>query len=134
MREVKITKGDGKLAQRVEIGPHRLTADEPTDNGGEDLGPNPFELLASALGACTALTLRLYADRKAWPLENADVRVLISKEEETNIFIRKIRLMGVLDESQRARLLEIANHCPVHKLLTGKIRIDTSLFDEKGAL
>jgi putative redox protein len=133
MREIKITRVEGKLAQRVEVGPHQLTADEFIDKGGEDLGPNPFEYLAIALGACTALTLRMYSQRKAWPLENADVRILISKEEETSVFARKIYLAGPLDETQKARLLEIANHCPVHKLLTGKIRIETSLFDEKGA-
>jgi putative redox protein len=133
MREVKVNQIEGKLAQILVVGPHRLTADELLDKGGEDLGPNPFEYLASALGACTALTLRMYSQRKAWPLENAEVRILISQEEETNIFARKIHLVGPLDETQKARLLEIANHCPVHKLLNGKIRIETSLFDEKGA-
>ena len=133
MREVKVTRAEGKLAQGLEIGPHRLTVDEPIDNGGEDLGPNPFEYLAAALGACTALTLQMYSRRKTWPLENAEVRVLIAAEEETQVFTRKIHLTGPLDETQRSRLLEIANHCPVHKLLTGKIRIETSLINEKEA-
>ena len=133
MREVKVTRVEGKLAQTVEVGPHRLAADESIEKGGEDLGPNPFEYLATALGVCTAITLRMYSQRKTWPLENAEVRVLIAPEEEIQVFTRKIHLAGPLDETQRSRLLEIANHCPVHKLLTGKIRIETSLINEKEA-
>ena len=129
MREVKVSKGPGWLAHQVEIGPHHLIADEPPSNQGEDLGPNPFEYLAAALGACTALTAKLYANRKEWPLEDTDVRVTLTRQEDLTVFDRKVRFVGNLDQAQRERLLEIVNHCPVHKVLTGRIRVDTVLID-----
>ena len=127
MREVKVVRGPGKLAHRVEIGPHHLVTDEPPTNQGEDLGPNPFEYLAAALGACTALTARLYAQRKGWPLEDIDVRVILNRQEDQTLFDRKVKFIGNLDQPQKERLLEIVNHCPVHKALTGRIRVETSL-------
>jgi putative redox protein len=127
MREVKVVRTEGKLAHRVEIGPHRLVTDEPEGNQGEDLGPNPFEYLCAALGACTALTARLYANRKGWGLEDIDVRVSLERQEDLTVFDRKVRFVGQLDQVQRERLLEIVNHCPVHKILTGRIQIHTAM-------
>lgn len=127
MREVKVVKGAGKLAHRVEIGPHHLVTDEPPENLGEDLGPTPFEYLAAALGACTALTAKLYAQRKGWPLEDIDVRVGVDRQEDQTRFDRKVRFIGNLDQAQKERMLEIVNRCPVHKALTGRIQIETSL-------
>ncbi len=127
MREVKVVKGSGKLSHRVEIGPHHLVTDEPPENLGEDLGPTPFEYLAAALGACTALTAKLYAQRKGWPLEDIDVRVNIDRREEETLFDRKVRFIGNLDPAQKERMLEIVGHCPVHKALMGRIKIETSM-------
>lgn len=127
MREAKLTQAVGKLKHDIEIGPHHLIADEPVESGGEDLGPAPTEYLAAALGACTAITAKMYAQRKGWPLENIDVRVGLVKEDDLTVFDRKVRLIGPLDKAQQERILEIVNHCPVHKILTGKIRIDTAL-------
>jgi putative redox protein len=118
----------GRLAQSVDIDPHTLLADVVEVDGGDNLGPDPHELLDSALGACTALTLKLYAARKQWPLENADV--VITHEETPGHYrlIRRITLIGPdLSSEQRERLMEIANKCPIHKVLTGEIRIYTSL-------
>ena len=93
------------------------------------MGPNPFEYLAAALGACTALTAKLYAKRKEWPLEDTDVRVALTRQDDLTVFDRKVKFVGNLDQAQRERLLEIVNHCPVHKALTGRIRVDTALVE-----
>jgi putative redox protein len=130
---------DGKLQQSVTIGPHHFLADEPVAAGGLDSGPSPYEWLLAGLGACTAMTLRLYADRKALPLDQVSVRLMHSKihasdcaECETKEGMldridRTITLDGRLDEAQRARLLEIADRCPVHRTLTSEIDIQTTL-------
>src|SRR5882762_777963 len=109
----------GKLRQEIAVGRHHLVADEPVENGGEDSGPNPFDYLATALGACTALTLRMYAQHKKWPLENAEVTVALDKTAEGVLFNRTIALIGPLDGAQRERLLKVAESCPVHKTLSG---------------
>lgn len=134
-----VESGSGRLEQYLLDGRHRLLADEPTELGGSDAGPNPYELLLMSLGACTAMTLRLYARRKQWPLERVAVRLSHSRihavdcaECETKTgFVdrieREIELAGPLDATQRARLLEIADMCPVHRTLTHEISIRTKL-------
>ena len=110
------------------IGGHRLRADEPAENGGGDTGPTPTEILLSALGACTSITLRMYAERKHWPV--SAIHVDLSYAERSpgkTVIARKLRVDGDLDDEQRARLLQIANACPVHKILTGTIEIPTEL-------
>lgn len=102
-----------------------VIADEPVDKGGQNKGFSPKELLASALGACTCATLRMYADRKAWNLENVEATIELKEEEGKTTFIRKLQLTGDLDDAQRTRLLAVANACPVHKLLTHAIVIET---------
>lgn len=104
-----------------------IIADEPVDKGGQDKGFSPKELLASALGACTCATLRMYANHKAWALESIDAAVELIDEPGQTKFIRKIQLTGDLNEEQCTRLLAVANACPVHKILTHNIAIETIL-------
>jgi putative redox protein len=127
MNRAEIRFGAGKLEQEITVGPHRLKSDAPVEQGGEASGPSPHDYLALALGACTGLTLRMYAQRKAWALE--DVRTVVSLDHTNDVahFERVITLVGSLDETQKSRLLEIANHCPIHKALTGKIEVETRL-------
>lgn len=106
-----------------------LIADEPIKHGGKATGMTPMELLASSLAACTCITLRMYANRKQWDVQSIETHIDIeSKDKQTN-FKRKISLTGTLSKEQIERLLDIANHCPVHKLLTNTITINTSIND-----
>jgi putative redox protein len=127
MRSATSKTGTGGFQQTVTIGPHVLTADEPVADGGSDAGPAPHEWLLAGLGTCTSMTVKMYADRKKWPLESVEVIVEGRREAEAFVFQRRVTLSGALTEEQRARLLEIANKCPVHKTLTGPIRIETEL-------
>ena len=120
------TAGKG-FRQVIRIGPHTLTADEPVDKGGEDTGPAPHELLLAGLASCTSMTVKMYAERKGWPLESIEVAVAGDHVDGAFVMTRHVALKGVLTDEQRARLLDIANKCPVHRTLTGPIRIDTDL-------
>ncbi|MHA6727107.1 OsmC family protein [Chryseobacterium sp. A301] len=106
-----------------------IVADEPIDKGGKDLGFSPKELLISALAACTSATVTMYAERKQWDLQ--EVKLEIELEENTaekkTILKRNIELLGNLGEDQRTRLLRVAEACPIHKILTGSIEIETQL-------
>jgi uncharacterized OsmC-like protein len=138
-REVIVDGSAKGFAQEIQIGEHRLLADEPIAAGGTDTGPGPYDLLLAALGACTSMTVALYARRKQWPLETVRVRLKHSKiyaedcsncETKTGMLDciqRDIELAGPLDAEQRARLLDIANKCPVHRTLTSEISIETRL-------
>lgn len=131
--EVRVEEHNQRFARQISTDRHEWLADEPQALGGDDLGPNPYEMLLAALGACTSMTLRIYANRKQWPLDDIQVTLRHRKENRSDspaadIFERRILLIGEsLAEEQRQRLLDIANKCPVHKTLTGSIQIDTEL-------
>jgi putative redox protein len=128
MRPAIVTTDTGKARQRVQIGPHALVADEPVESGGTDAGPAPHEWLLAGLGACTSITVKMYADHKKWPLSGVEVTVDGKHEDGAFLMQRRVKLVGPhLTDEQRARLIEIANKCPVHKTLTGTIRIETGL-------
>jgi len=129
--------GGGKFQQEILAGPHRFLADEPVKAGGLDSGPGPYDLLLAALGACTSMTLRLYADLKKLPLERVSVRLMHNrihaedclncetKEGTVDRIDRNIAMEGPLEAEQRKRLLEIADKCPVHRTLKSEIEIRT---------
>ena len=126
-RPVHAATLSGKFKQLMTVGPHRFVADEPVADGGEDYGPNPFELVAAGLAACTSMTVKMYADHKGWALRHVDAAVTAVREAGSLVLKRVVRFDGDLDETQRARLLEIANRCPVHRALSGAITIETAV-------
>ena len=115
------------LEASLQAGRHALTSGEPVEAGGGDEGPAPHDFLLAGLGACTTMTLRLYAERKGWDLQHVEVQVDGAHDGEEYRIHRTIRLTGALDAEQRERLLQIANRCPVHRTLSGKINIETAL-------
>ncbi|CAM5470939.1 OsmC family protein [Eoetvoesiella caeni] len=123
--DVKVYKGEGKVQRIIEIGRHKLVTDVPEALGGEDAGPEPHDLVAAALAGCTALTVTLYAQRKGWDAQDVQVRVEHELKDGVLNLTRHIHYVGELDQEQRDRLTEIANKCPVHKMLSAQIRIDT---------
>lgn len=130
---------EGKFTQAITVGRHLLRADEPVSAGGTDSGPSPYDLLLAGLGACTAMTVRMYADLKKLPLDRVTVRLRHEKvhaadcaecetrEGRIDRIEREVELAGGLDETQRARMLEIANRCPVHRTLHSEVWIPTRL-------
>jgi len=133
--------GKGLYQNQITIGKHQLMASEPEDLGGDDSGPTPMELAAAALGACTTITLRMYANRKDWPLERISAavthkrgprEVCAEEDDDTNhqpglidIFTRTLTFEGALSDEQRQRLMQIADKCPVHKALSGNSCVRT---------
>lgn len=126
LHDAVVHTAEGKFTQSITIGKHALVGDEPDDVGGSDLGPSPHEYLLAALGTCTSMTMKMYAERKGWPLERCEVTVSMSNDDGTTVFSRKIVLHGALTDEQRTRILEIARKCPVHKTLTHPIAIRDS--------
>jgi uncharacterized OsmC-like protein len=137
--EVYVTGQTTSFAQQIAVGPHQLSADEPFAAGGTETGPTPYQLLLAALGSCTSMTLAAYARHKQWPLLAVRVRLRHSRIHavdcvrcETQVGLldridRDIELDGALTGEQRARLLEIADRCPVHRTLKAEIDISTRL-------
>ncbi|VXB80008.1 OsmC family protein [Massilia sp. 9I] len=123
--EVSAQKGQGKLQQVITVGRHQLLSDAPEAFGGEDTGPEPHDLLAAALAACTTLTVTMYARRKGMQLDDVRVRIAHGPRDGGYAFQRHIEYVGALGAEERQRLTEIANKCPVHKTLTGTIDITT---------
>lgn len=138
---IRVTEADPEgFLQDVQNGPfHHVYADEPKAYGGTNRGLSPYGFVAAGLGACTSMTVRMYARRKGWPLDGISVEVCHDKVHaqdaapdgpaQIDRFMRHIRLEGPLDESQRARLLEIADRCPVHRTLEASARVDTMLLE-----
>jgi uncharacterized OsmC-like protein/fermentation-respiration switch protein FrsA (DUF1100 family) len=142
LREVVVRETrNGKFQQTVTVGPHQLLADEPVAAGGDDSGPAPYDLLLAGLGACTSMTMRLYAERKSLPLTRTTVTLRHNKihaedcaecESKAGMLDqieRVITMEGPLDAEQRRKLIEIADKCPVHRTLTSEVRILTSAAD-----
>jgi putative redox protein len=132
----------GGFTQTVHTETHDFLADEPVSAGGRDLGPDPYRLLLAALGACTSMTIRMYADRKQWPVDRIEVRLrhdrihatdcadCLDKNAMVDKITRDIVIEGDLDDEQRRRLMEIADRCPVHRTLTGTIRVASALVED----
>ena len=124
MRDVTVRPlADTGLAMQIEVGSHVLRSDEPVAAGGTDTGATPQEMLLAALGACTSITLRMYATRKGWPLREARLSLTASIVDGVYVIRRQLTLEGDLDDDQRTRLEEIANRCPVHRAITGEVKV-----------
>ena len=119
--------GAGRFQVRVQAGGSSFLADEPVAFGGLGSGPNPYDLLGAALGSCTVMTLRLYAERKGWPLARVRAAVSHRREAGRDVFEREVSLEGELDVAQLAKLMEIAGRCPVHQTLQRGAEVRTRL-------
>lgn len=119
--------GRDQYRTQIDVGGHPLVADEPQALGGANAGPAPYDLLLASLGACTAITLRMYADRKTWPLDSVDVALHFSRNEDGSAKIDRALTIVGLDDEQKARLLDIAERTPVTLTLKGGVPIATRL-------
>ena len=128
-QEVKISLSGHPYQVSIDARDHRWLADEPEEAGGGDTGPQPGELLLSSLGACTAVTVKMYANRKKWPLDNVEVELRFNSEAKpdplTTVIEMEVHFTGNLSEEQLARLLQIAHSCPIHKVLSNPIIVNT---------
>ena len=123
MTSVHVASAGGPFAQNIQVRHHTVVSDEAVDVGGEDRGPNPTEMLLGALGACVAMTLKMYAGRKGWEL--GDLQIDLSGRDESGVFIveRALHFGAPLTDEQRTRLTEIAGRCPVSRRITGQVEI-----------
>lgn len=140
-RNISVSSGPVNYAQSISVGPHKLQSDEPSDIGGKDTGPNPEELLMASLGACAAITVQMYAERHQWPLKSvratlSHARVLAENPADSVAKIgmvdqleMEVSLVGDLSAEQRSRLFEIANRCPIHRMLTSGVKTRSKLLE-----
>ena len=126
MPEVLVKSTTDRLAQHIAIRGHNLRGDEQIEKGGTDSGPEPHELLLAALGTCTSMTMRLYAERKGWPVGDVSVKLDGKTVDGRYMITKQVTMTGALDAEQRQRLLEIADKCPVHRTLSNPIVIATT--------
>ena len=128
---VSASIGKEQYKTDIAFGNHSFVSDEPLENGGASAGPSPSDLLASALASCTAITLRMYADRKEYDIEKIDVEIAMSRTDLSGVthtlFERKIRITGNITDEERKRLFDIADKCPTHKVLKGEITITSTI-------
>lgn len=129
MIKIKAHIGEERYKTEIKSANNTIISDEPESFGGKDLGFAPKELLASALAACTCITLRMYANRKGWDLTDIKVEVTFEKDPKENKskMMRNIQFFGNLDQAQKTRLVNIADKCPMHQILTNPIEITTEL-------
>lgn len=130
-RAVSITRME-RYKTEIQTGTdHQIITDEPIADGGRDTGGTPMELLAASLASCSTITMKMYADRKGWNLEEAKVTVELERNPETKIttFEKNISIKGNLDEEQRERIFKIAEKCPVHRIIQGESKIESKLID-----
>lgn len=122
-------RGKGALQQDVAVRAHEVVADEPRENGGDDVGPSPQELLAASLASCTAITMEMYANRKGWDVGDVEVDVTYepSQRGSPTRFAMEVRLPKELPEDQRERLMQIAAKCPVHRTLEGEVMFEENI-------
>ncbi|NEQ47366.1 MAG: OsmC family protein [Leptolyngbya sp. SIOISBB] len=132
MTTVRVVSNNSRYGQDVTIRQFQLAADEPPTLGGDDLGPTPFEWTLTGLGTCKAITLKMYAERKGWNLEQVAVDLTYESHDGTAMITAHLTLTGDLNDEQRERLREISDRCPVHKLLSNPVQIQTQLVDASG--
>lgn len=127
-KTIAVTKQENYRTE-IRANEHHFIVDEPISVGGKDLGPTPGELVAAALASCSSITMKMYADRKGWGLEEVHVEVDFERDAQNNLtrFTKNIRFQGNLDTAQREKLFEIAAKCPIHRLLMGQVEIDAKL-------
>lgn len=131
MTRVTINLERAHYQTHITTGKHVIWADEPPENGGQDEGMEPFELLLASLGSCTAITVRMYADRKGWPLEAIEISLTLVQDTDrkTTRIHKRIDLKGELSDDERKRLLQIADRCPVHRLLLNPLELTSELVE-----
>ncbi len=131
--KIQASIGHEAYATYINVRGHQLIGDEPLDHGGQDKGPRPQELVLSGLATCAASTMKMYADRKGWQVEQIfiEVKLITEKTDSGQIsqITENIRIEGNIDADQKKRMVEIAGKCPVHRLLTNKIQIESLLVD-----
>ncbi len=131
MATVNISSNGTRYGQDISIRDFQLIADEPQDIGGDDRGATPMEYVLAGLGACKAITIRMYAERKGWQLEKVDVQVDYERSQKKPVVQAKLVIEGDLDQAQRERLKEIGDRCPVHRFLSEQIIIETTLSESQ---
>lgn len=128
VKSIAITKKENYRTQ-IQTDPHHFIVDEPISVGGKDLGPSPGELLAASLASCSSITVKLYADRKGWDLQEVEVEVDFERDAKFNVtkFTKKLNFIGDLSQEQIDKLYEIAGKCPIHRMLANPIEISSEV-------